>query len=178
MGPTIANWIHALAHAQDDFEVKLVDIAAFRLPVFDEPEHPRLQRYQHAHTRDWSASVDQADAFVFVMPEYNYGPPGSLVNAMNYLVREWQYKAASFVSYGGISGGIRGVQMTKQLLTTLKVVPIPEAVIIPNFPQHMGAEGAFEPNNFHLDSAKSMLEELSRWTDALKQLRPIPLVIV
>ena len=171
VGPSIARWVHDFAQAHGGFQSTLVDLAAFALPVFDEPEHPRLQKYQHAHTRAWSKSVREADAFVLVMPEYNYGPPGALLNAMNYLVREWQYKAVGFVSYGGISGGIRGVQVTKQLLTTLKVVPIPEAVVIPNFVQHIGDGSTFTPNDFHTASATAMMDELRRWTDALSNLR-------
>lgn len=100
----------------------------------------RLQKYQHAHTKAWCASVDAADAFVLVLPEYNFGPPSALLNAMNYLVREWQYKPAAFVSYGGMSGGLRAVQVTKQLLTTLKVMPMLEAVAIPNVGQPLDAE--------------------------------------
>ncbi|MEJ7687060.1 MAG: NAD(P)H-dependent oxidoreductase [Variovorax sp.] len=171
VGPAIARWAHGVAQAHDGFDPTLVDLAAFALPVFDEPEHPRLRKYMHAHTRAWSASVESADAFLFVMPEYNHGPPGALLNALNYLVCEWQYKAVGFVSYGGISGGIRGVQVTKQLLTTLKVVPIPEAVIVPNFTQNIDADGMFMPNDFHIRSAAVMLDELLRWTEALSALR-------
>ena len=171
VGPTIAGWAHEFAMAHGGFDARLVDLAGFGLPVFDEPEHPRLQKYQHAHTKAWSASVAEADAFVFVMPEYNYGPPGAWLNAMNYLVREWQYKAVAFVSYGGISGGLRAVQAAKQLLTALKVVPIPEGVVVPNFAQHIGADSTFMPNDFHSVSARAMLDELLRWTGALSGLR-------
>ncbi|UUZ62241.1 NAD(P)H-dependent oxidoreductase [Polaromonas sp. P1-6] len=107
VGPAIARWAHETATTHGKFDTRLVDLASFNLPVYDEPAHPRLQTYSHAHTREWSSSVSEADAFLFVMPEYNYGPPPALLNAMTYLVREWQYKAMAFVSYGGMSGGIR-----------------------------------------------------------------------
>lgn len=171
VGPSIAHWVHEAARAHGKFDAQLVDLASFALPVYDEPEHPRLQRYQHAHTRRWSASVDAADTRVFVMPEYNYGPPAALLNAMNYLLREWQYKAVGFVSYGGISGGIRGVQVTKQLLTTLKVVPVLECVMVPNFAQHIGADKVFAPTELHVTSTATMLDELLRWTEALAGMR-------
>ncbi|MGH6625904.1 MAG: NADPH-dependent FMN reductase [Burkholderiaceae bacterium] len=171
IGPTIAQWTQQAALANDKFTPQVVDLAAFKLPVFDEPEHPRLQKYHHAHTQAWSASVHSADAFVFVLPEYNFGPPSALLNAMNYLVREWQYKPAAFVSYGGISGGLRAAQVTKQLLTTLKVMPMLEAVAIPNVTQHLDAEKAFVPNDFHTSSASTMFDELYRWTMALTPLR-------
>jgi len=171
IGPAVAGWVHAFAQAHGRFDAALVDLASFALPVFDEPQHPRLQEYSRAHTRAWSASVAQADAFLFVMPEYNHGPPGALVNAMNYLAREWEYKPVGFVSYGGFSGGIRGVQATKALLSTLKLVPIPESVVVPHFTQHIDAGGTFIPTELHEASATAMLDELHRWTMALVALR-------
>jgi NAD(P)H-dependent FMN reductase len=171
VGPAVAQWAHGIAEAHGGFDARLVDLAAFGLPVFDEPEHPRLQRYTHEHTRAWSASVAEADAFLFVLPEYNFAPPGALVNALNYLVREWQYKVVGFVSYGGMSGGIRAVQVTKQLLGTLKVVPMLEAVAFTNVGQQLQAEGGLSANPANAAAAKAMLDELLRWTSALQTLR-------
>jgi len=171
VGPAVAEWAHAAARDHGGFDARLVDLASFGLPVFDEPEHPRLGRYQHAHTRAWSASVSEADAFVFVLPEYNFAPPGALANALNYLVREWHYKAVGFVSYGGMSGGIRAVQATKGLLGTLKVVPMLEAVAITNVGQQLQAEGGLGANPAHAQAATAMLDELLRWTVALQGLR-------
>jgi len=171
IGPAVAEWAHGAAQAHGGFDARLVDLAAFRLPVFDEPEHPRLGRYIHEHTRAWSASVAHADAFLFVLPEYNFAPPGALVNALNYLVREWHCKAVGFVSYGGMSGGIRAVQATKGLLSTLKLVPMVEAVAIPNVAQQFQAEGGLAANPLNGQSAAAMLDELLRWTHALQCLR-------
>ncbi len=174
VGPAIARWAHDTATAHGKFDTRLVDLASFDLPVYDEPAHPRLQTYSHAHTREWSASVGAADAFLFVMPEYNYGPPPALLNAMTYLVREWQYKPMAFVSYGGMSGGVRAVQLMKQLLTTFKMVPLLEAVAIPNIPEHVSGD-RFTPNEIISRSATTMLDELHRWTGALLALsRPSP----
>src|SRR5712671_3604720 len=131
VGPAVAAWFHAYAEQHALFKAVLVDLKSFDLPVFDEPFHPALQKYQHAHTRQWAASVEAADAFVFVAPEYNYGPSPALLNALDYVYVEWNYKAAAFVSYGGSSGGLRGVQITKQVVSTLKMVPLVEAVAIP-----------------------------------------------
>lgn len=169
IGPAVARWAHDVATAHGRFETRLVDLASFNLPVYDEPGHPRQQTYAHPHTLAWSASVSDADAFIFVMPEYNYGPPPSLVNAMTYLVQEWQYKPMAFVSYGGMSGGIRAVQLTKQWLTTFKMVPLLEAVAIPNVTQHVG-DDRFTPNEIISTSATAMLDELHKWTGALLAL--------
>lgn len=169
-GKPVADWFYEYALKHGSFDVELVDLAAFNLPVYDEPNHPRTHKYEHEHTKTWSKSVDAADAFVLVTPEYNFGPTPALVNALNYVYDEWSYKPAAFVSYGGVSGGLRAVQMTKQILSTLKVVPLTEAVTIPMVPQHL-KDGAFIPNEFHLKSAEEVLSELARWAAALKPLR-------
>lgn len=170
-GPAVARWFEGFAKEAGQFEPVLVDLAAFDLPVYDEPEHPSTRRYRHEHTRRWSESVAAADAFVFVMPEYNYFPPSSLVNAIDYLVAEWAYKPVGLVSYGGVSGGLRAAQAVKLLLTTLKMMPIPEGVAIPSFAQHIGEDGVFRSNELIEKSATAMLGELLRWGDALKPMR-------
>lgn len=170
-GPAIARWFEGAARVHGGFDVELVDIAAFDLPVFDEANHPLQQRYEHEHTRRWSAKVAEADAYAFVLPEYNYFPPPSLVNAVDYLVKEWAYKPAGLVSYGGVSGGLRAAQAVKLLLTTLKIMPVPEGVAVPNFAQFMGEDGAFHPNEQVERSAATMLGELRRWAEALQPMR-------
>lgn len=171
IGPKVATWFAQAAGAHGGFDVELVDLADFDLPVFDEPKHPRLGDYQHEHTKKWAASVSAADAFVFVTPEYNYFPPVALVNAVTYLAKEWAYKPAAFVGYGGISGALRAIQAAKPLLTTLRVMPIPEAVPVPVVGQYIGEDGVFRPSDPIAAGVKPMLDELARWTAALKPLR-------
>lgn len=171
VGPAVAQWVLGEAQAHGQFDAELIDLASFELPVFDEPEHPRLQKYQHQHTKAWSASVSAADAFVFVLPEYNFGPPSALVNALQYLSREWNYKAAGIVSYGGVSGGMRSAQLLKAMLTSYKMVPLLEGVPVINVAQQLDADKVFQPNDANSSSAKVMLDELARWTGALKTLR-------
>lgn len=170
-GPAVARWFEEFARGHGAFEPVLVDLAAFDLPVFDEPDHPATRKYRHEHTRRWSASVAEADAFAFVMPEYNYFPPSSLVNAIDFLVAEWAYKPVGLVTYGGVSGGLRAAQAVKLLVTTLKMMPLPEGVAIPSFGQHIGEDGAFRSNELIDKSAATMLGELHRWAGALKPLR-------
>ena len=170
-GFPIAAWVLERARAHGKIEPELVDLKTVNLPVFDEPQHPRLRQYQHAHTKSWSAIVAAADAFVFVTPEYNYGMSPALLNAIDYLYAEWAYKPASIVSYGGISGGTRSAQMTKQMLPSVKMMPIPEGVSIPFFRNMVNAEGQFVPGELQEKAITPMLEELSRWTGALATLR-------
>ncbi|MFI6329652.1 NADPH-dependent FMN reductase [Micromonospora chersina] len=172
LGLPVAEWIHAAAVKHGGFdEVELVDLAEWNLPFMDEPNHPRLRRYVHQHTRDWSATIDRADAFLIVMPEYNYGYTAPLKNAIDYLAHEWAYKPVGLVSYGGVSAGTRAAQMIKQVLTTLKMTPIPEAVHIPFVAQFIGDDGALQPNETMDASATAMLDELVHWTAALAPLR-------
>jgi NAD(P)H-dependent FMN reductase len=166
----IGAWFDAAARRHGKFEVQLVDLAEVNLPPLDEPRHPRLGQYEHAHTKAWSATVSAADAFVFVTPEYNYGSPPAMLNAFDYVYKEWNYKAAGFVSYGGPAGGARSVAMSKQIVTALKMMPIVEAVTIPMFSQFLDA-GVFKATEQHEKAATMMLDELHRWADALKPMR-------
>lgn len=171
-GELVADWFIGEAEKHGAFLVERVDLAQVKLPLFDEPRHPRLRHYEHEHTKAWSRSVERADAFVFVTPEYDYGIPAPLANALQYLVHEWAYKPLGFCSYGGVSAGTRGVQMTKQIATTLKLVPIFEAVAIPFFTEKIDAEsGLFEPGPVQEKAAAVMLDEMVRWEGALRTLR-------
>jgi NAD(P)H-dependent FMN reductase len=169
-GRAVAEWFVNVAKRHAGFEVELVDLADVNLPLLDEPNHPRLQQYQHEHTKRWSEIVRRGDAYVFVTPEYNYGAPPALINALDYAYVEWNYKAAGFVSYGGISAGTRSVVMSKTIVTTLKMVPLVEAVQIPFFTQLL-KDGVFDGGETHEKSATTMLNELVRWTAALQTLR-------
>jgi NAD(P)H-dependent FMN reductase len=170
VGPSVARWFEQYAKEHGKFDPVLVDLADFKLPVYDEPKHPIMRQYAHEHTKAWSASVAAADAYVFVTPEYNYNSSPALINALNYVYSEWNYKPAGLVSYGGVSGGLRAAQSLKLLLTTLKIVPLTEGVAIPNVAQSVDA-GVYKPNDLVNASAKTMLDELVRWTGALKTLR-------
>jgi NAD(P)H-dependent FMN reductase len=170
-GLPIARWFHQAATREGSFEVEMVDLAEQNLPLFDEPGHPRMRNYQHQHTKDWSAKVDAADAFVFVTPEYNFSVPATLVNAIDYLFHEWNYKPCGFVSYGGTSGGLRSAQMAKPLATTVKMMPIPEGVAIPYFSKHLDTEKGFVATDEHEKSSVVMLKELHRWATALQTIR-------
>lgn len=171
IGPTVAQWVDTFAREHGKFDVNLVDLADFALPVYDEPKHPVMQDYAHPHTKAWAASVSSADAYVFVTPEYNYFPPASLINALTYLSREWAYKPAAVVSYGGISGGLRATQQLRLMLTTVKVMPIPEGVPVPLVGQMITPETGFTPTQPVIDGTRVALDELHKWATALAPMR-------
>ena len=171
LGLPVARWFADKAKQHGKYEVEVVDLKEVALPPLDEPGHPIRRQYEHEHTKAWSRTVSALDAFVFVTPEYNYGMPPALLNALDYLFAEWQYKPAGFVSYGGVSGGTRSVQMSKQVVTSLKMMAIPEGVFVPFAAKLLDANGAFDPGATQDEAVKRMLDELLRWTEALKSLR-------
>ncbi len=171
VGLPVGNWIDALAGRDDRFETTLVDLAEVNLPFLDEPEMPHLGRYSHEHTKAWSRTIDAADAFVFVMPEYNAGLSPALKNALDFLSAEWKHKAVGMVSYGGISGGQRGAQMLKTTMLQLNLMPAPAAVPIPFVSGMINDDGDFEPSEPVAKGAVRMLDSVAEWTDLLRPKR-------
>lgn len=171
VGPAVARWFHDFAVQHGKFDAALLDLADFHLPLYDEPHHPATRKYEKEHTKKWSASVAAADAYAFVTPEYNYGPPPSFVNALNYVYHEWNYKPCGFVSYGGVSGGLRAVQLEKQLVTTLKMMPMVEGVAAPMVSTLLDENRDFRANDLIVAAANTMLDELHHWAGGLKSMR-------
>ncbi|MEU7374107.1 NAD(P)H-dependent oxidoreductase [Streptomyces albidoflavus] len=170
-GPAVADWFTQIAEKHGGFDVHVIDLAEVGLPLLDEPHHPAERNYTHQHTKDWSASVDAADAFVFVAPEYNYGINAALKNAIDYLYFEWQYKPVGIVSYGNTSAGLRAAQMTKQVVTTLKMMPVTESVAIHFIGTHLAEDGTFQGTEGMAEAAGGMLDEIARFAEALRPLR-------
>lgn len=167
IGRSIGEWVERAAIEHGGFDVELVDLAEVDLPFLDEPNHPRLGQYLNQHTRDWSATVSRADAFVFVTPEYNHSFNAVLKNAIDFLHNEWQHKAVAFVSYGGVAAGTRAVQALKPVTTALRMVPVVDAVTIPFAAQVLDDDGVVQPNDLLTASAKAMFDELTVQTAAL-----------
>jgi NAD(P)H-dependent FMN reductase len=166
-GLPFAEWFAGRAQAHGGFEVQTADLAKIALPLLDEPNHPRLRQYTQQHTKDWSATVQASDAFVFVTPEYNHGYPATLKNAIDYLHQEWAYKPVGFVSYGGVAAGTRAVQQLKPVVAAVRMLPVVEAVNIPFHTQFIDDDGRVQANNVMEQAASAMLDELIR-TDAAR----------
>lgn len=172
VGLPVGQWLDGEARKHAGFdEVDLIDLAEVRLPFMDEPGHPRLGRYTHQHTKDWSARIAPVDAFVLVMPEYNYGFNAELKNALDFLHNEWLYKPVGLASYGGVAAGTRAAQMVKQVVTAFRMTVSAEAVSIPFVRQFLDDESVFVPNETLESAAKSMFDELVRLDSALRPLR-------
>jgi NAD(P)H-dependent FMN reductase len=170
-GPALANWIVEVAKKYPEFSVELLDLAVINLPFLDEPEHPRLQKYTKEHTKKWSATIGSAHAFIFVTPEYNFGYPATLKNALDFLYNEWSYKPVAFVSYGGIAGGTRSMQQLKQVLSSFNMVPVLAAVNVPFFTKYIDEQNKFNADEGINKAAEGMMKELLKWTTSLKEMR-------
>jgi NAD(P)H-dependent FMN reductase len=168
-GRPVGEWFTRIAAGRGTFNVDVADLAKIALPFMDEPNHPRLRRYEHEHTKRWSARVDAADAFVLVMPEYNHGINAPLKNAIDFL--HWEYKPVGLVTYGGVSAGTRAAQMAKQIVTAVKMAPAYEAVNIPFVKERIGDDGQLRANDVMETAARDMLDELARLEEALRPLR-------
>lgn len=169
-GLPVARWFEPIARAHGAFDVSVADLAEWNLPFLDEPKHPKLREYTKEHTRRWSAEVDAADAFVFVMPEYNHGFNAPLKNAIDFLHQEWQHKPAGFVSYGGVAAGMRAVQQLKQVLISLNMMPVNDAVAI-QFIAKQIEDGELVVGEILEQAADAMLTELARVAEAARSLR-------
>jgi NAD(P)H-dependent FMN reductase len=108
-GEAVAKWVFDLASKRTDASYELVDVKEFNLPLLDEPIPASQGKYSKEHTKRWAEKIASFDAFIFVTPEYNHSIPGALKNAIDFLYKEWNNKAAGFVSYGAV-GGARAVE--------------------------------------------------------------------
>jgi NAD(P)H-dependent FMN reductase len=170
IGLPIARWVESAARERDGVEIDFVDLAELALPLMDEPNHPRLQQYTQPHTIAWSERVAAADAVILVTPEYNYSYSPALKNALDYLHREWWRKPVGFVSYGGVSGGTRGVVALTVVTSALGLIRTGAAVEI-NFAGQRIADGVFTPNDKETAVLGHLLDELGPLAEALAPLR-------
>src|ERR1700730_18611086 len=116
-----------------DGAARLLDLRDFPMPFFDQamtPAWPGRPPYENEVVKKWTSAISASDGFIFVTPEYNYGPPAVLKNAIDWVYPEWHRKAAAFVSFGGV-GGARSVQQLREVAIAVQLAPICSSVHIP-----------------------------------------------
>jgi len=165
----VARWVHGIAAKRNDASFEVVDIAAFKLPLLDEPVPPSMGQYSKPHTKAWAAKISAFDAFIFVSPEYNHSIPGSLKNAIDFLWREWNDKAAGIVSYGGV-GGARAAEQLRLILGELKVADVRAQVTLSLFTDFEKFT-TFKPAPHQEQAVNAMLDDLMAWGQAFKGMR-------
>jgi NAD(P)H-dependent FMN reductase len=119
----IAEWVAGVGREAAGGAFEVVDLKDWPLPMDDEPEMPHGGQYAEPHTQAWSRKIAEAPAFVFVTPQYNWGYPAPLKNALDHLYKEWAGKPAMIVTYGGHGGGKCGKQL-RQVCQAVHMTPI------------------------------------------------------
>lgn len=165
-GPTVARWFAAQAQTRAEFGVDVVDLADPHLPAV-------LSSQPDASVAAYRQRLDRADAFVVVTPEYNHGYPASLKQAIDLAHREWQAKPVAFVSYGGISGGLRAVEQLRQVFAELHATTIRDCVSFHNAWPLFDADGWLREETGADVAAKTMLDRLAWWARALRSARDV-----
>jgi NAD(P)H-dependent FMN reductase len=169
IGEAVAIWVHSMAARRSDAEYELVDIKDFNLPLLDEPVPPSYGKYSKDHTKKWAAKIASFDGFVFVTPEYNHGIAGALKNAIDFLYKEWNNKAAGFVSYGSASGA-RAVESLRLVMGELQVADV-RAQLMLSLANDFENYSRFKPAASHEKALNAMLDQLVAWSAALKSVR-------
>ena len=170
-----AQWILQRLESRGGIETRLLDLREFPLPFFDQPVPPAMPGrppYANEMVKKWTAEIARSDGFIFVTPEYNFGPPAVLKNALDWVYPEWNRKAVAFVSYGSALGA-RSVQQLRETAIELQLAPVRSSVHIPVATLWAHFQGGdVEAGLAELEaSAKTMLDDLLWWTAALKAAR-------
>ena len=168
-GEAVANWVVEQTKSRTDARYELVDIKTFELPLLDEPISPTQGKYSQPHTLRWAARIAAFDAFVFVTPEYNHGTSGALKNAIDFLYREWNNKAAGFVSYGAM-GGARAVESLRLVMGEVQIADV-RAQVMFQLATDFKNYSEFAPHPRHEKELDVMLKQLVSWGTALKSVR-------
>lgn len=164
----VARWVLEKAGARTNAQLELIDIKDYNLPLLDEAMPPSMGKYEQPHTKKWANKIAQYDGFVFVTPEYNHGTSGALKNAIDFIYAEWNNKAAGFVSYGS-AGGTRAVEQLRLSMGELQVADVRAQVTFSIYTDF--ENGALKANAQHEKSLQTMLDQLTKWSEAMKTLR-------
>jgi NAD(P)H-dependent FMN reductase len=165
----VARWVDEIAARRGDADYEIVDIMDFDLPLLDEAYPPSMGQYAQPHTKKWAARIAGFDGFVFVTPEYNHSTSGALKNAIDYLFREWNDKAAGFVGYGS-TGGTRAVEHLRGMMGEIKVADVRAQVALSLFTDFENFT-LFKPQPGQEAAVEAMLGDLIRWAGPLQALR-------
>jgi NAD(P)H-dependent FMN reductase len=168
-GEAVADWVLKQAKKREDIEVELVDVADFELPLLDEPIPPSIGKYTKAHTKKWAGKIDEADGFIFVAAEYNHSIAGGLKNAIDYLYKEWNNKAAGFVSYGS-NGGSRAVEHLRGVAAEIQIADVREQVLL-NLASDFKDYSIFQPTEQHEQKLSKVLDQVVAWAEAMQHVR-------
>ena len=163
-GGTVGQWFAAEAAARGDLSVDVIDLAETHLPA----EYPQRPGPEVTAYRD---RLELADAFVVVTPEYNHSFPAGLKQAIDLANHEWHRKPVGFVSYGGMSGGLRAVEHLRGVFAELHAVTIRDVVSLHHVWPMFDEAGAPKEPAATAAAVTTMLDHLVWWATALRTAR-------
>ena len=171
-GPTVASWVAERAGEHGGFDVDIVDLADFDIPLelpAQSPKHAGEAYQRPAGMAALTSALAGADAFILVTPEYNHSYPASLKAAIDWHFTQWTAKPVAFVSYGGAAGGRHAVLHLENVLTELHAVTIRDGLAFPNYFTAWQDGRPVDPNA--VGFAAQMLRQLAWWARALRTAR-------
>ncbi|MFD7183779.1 NADPH-dependent FMN reductase [Streptomyces sp. NPDC056637] len=169
-GPVVADWLISLLGERPDFAVDVIDAADTDLPTALSYDPSAEVRAELAKV---TPKLAAAEAFVVLTPEYNHSYPASLKNVIDWHHAEWQAKPVGFVSYGGISGGLRAVEHLRTVFAELHAVTVRDTVSFADAGSHFDASGTHRAPEAPAAAAKSMLDQLAWWAKALREAKEV-----
>jgi NAD(P)H-dependent FMN reductase len=169
-GEQVARWVLEQAQQRDDAAYELIDLLDYNLPHLDEAMPPAMGQYSQPHTRAWAEKIDSLDGFVFVTPEYNHSTSSALKNAIDFIYREWNNKAAGFVSYGSSSAGTRAVEHLRLIVGELQIADVRAQLGI-SLATDFENYSTFVPKDQHAATLATVLDQLVSWSGAMKAVR-------
>jgi NAD(P)H-dependent FMN reductase len=168
-GIAVADWFAREAREFGQHDVQVIDLADYELPL---SMGDGMTPEQLAGARPLGQALEESDAFVIVTPEYNHSYPAALKNAIDWHLKEWQAKPVGFVSYGGISGGLRAVEHLRPVFAELHAMTIRETLSFVNYWEQSDSEGRWPKDPETCNTlAKVMLRQLTWWARALQKAR-------
>ena len=168
LNPQIVNWVEQQLASNDDVRAEVVDFGSFDLPLLDEVIPAGAKMYANDHTKAWGAKLEEFDAFIFVIPEYNHSISGSLKNALDFVATEFNHKVAGIVNYGA-DKGVRAAEHLRHILANYKLAVVRDQASFSIFTDV--ADGTFAPTEVSTAPFASMVDDIVAWGEALKSVR-------
>ena len=171
-GPVAASWVRDRALDHGGFDVTVVDLADYEIPLSLPAESPKYAGTNYPRPAKMSgltARLEAADAFILITPEYNHSYPASLKAAIDWHFTQWAAKPVAFISYGGAAGGRHAVLHLENVLTELHAVTIRDGLAFPNYFLNWTDGQPTDPNS--TTYANTLLDQLSWWATALRDAR-------
>lgn len=159
----IAHWVNSTIQSYDYSTVQpeIIDLKEWDLPFFAGAHPPATGIYDQPKQQQWADKIAQADAVIFISPEYNHGYSPVLKNALDYIHKEWSGKPAAYISYGATNGS-RSIDQIRQVATQLGLIDSNAVIEIRDIFSRNSTE-QFEPNPFDEKGLKMAFDKLIKY---------------